>query len=62
MRKMKNFLDSEKINYEQKMKGIVSRYERLVDNMTHEVFRVRLPDNYEVKMSDYNDFYNIKEK
>lgn len=41
---------------------MVSRYECLVENMSHKIFRVRLPENYEVKMSDFNDFYIINEK
>lgn len=59
---MEKILNNEAISYERKMKLMVSKYERLVDKMSKEIFRVRLPENYEVKMSDYNDFYNITEK
>lgn len=41
---------------------MVKQYEEIVKRIKTHAFKVRIPDNYNVNMSDYNEYYQITER
>lgn len=50
-----------KIDYEEKMRIMVKHFETIVDQVSKKPFKIKIPSNYNVNMSDYNDFYHVTE-
>lgn len=36
---------------------MVEQYEEVVKRISTQAFKIRLPDNYSINMSDYNEYY-----
>ncbi|KAM3143046.1 hypothetical protein pb186bvf_004864 [Paramecium bursaria] len=61
-KQMQRILDDDRVDYDEKMKIMVEQYEEVVKRISTQAFKIRLPDNYSINMSDYNEYYQISER
>lgn len=38
------------------------QYKEVVKKIKTKAFKIKVPDNYQVQMSDYNDYYHVTER
>ncbi|CAD8190765.1 unnamed protein product [Paramecium octaurelia] len=59
---MEKYLNDEHIDYDLKMQMMTKQYREIVKKIKTQAFKVKVPDHYQVQMSDFNDYYQVNEK
>ncbi|CAD8064687.1 unnamed protein product [Paramecium sonneborni] len=62
LKQMEHFLKDERFNYDLKMQTMIDQYEDIVNRIRQQAYTIKLPQNYQIQMSDYNEFYYKKEE
>ncbi|CAD8074610.1 unnamed protein product [Paramecium sonneborni] len=61
LKQMESFLKDDKFNYDLKMTTMIDQYSEIVNKINEKAFTIKIPDKYVIQMSDYNEYYQIKE-
>ncbi|CAD8165420.1 unnamed protein product [Paramecium pentaurelia] len=59
---MEKYLNDEHIDYDLKMQIMTQQYREIVKKIKTKAFKIKVPDHYQVQMSDFNDYYQVNEK
>ncbi|CAD8121940.1 unnamed protein product [Paramecium sonneborni] len=59
---MEKYLNDQHIDYDLKMQTMTQQYRDIVKKIKTKAFKIKVPDNYQVQMSDFNDYYQVNEK
>ncbi|CAK77209.1 unnamed protein product (macronuclear) [Paramecium tetraurelia] len=61
LKQKETFLKDDRFNYDLKMTTMMEQYAEIVNRIQENTFTIKIPDNYIIQMSDYNEYYQIKE-
>ncbi|CAD8070060.1 unnamed protein product [Paramecium sonneborni] len=61
LKQMENFLKDDRFNYDLKMTTMIEQYSEIVNRINEKAFTIKIPEKYVIQMSDYNEYYQIKE-
>ncbi|CAD8145509.1 unnamed protein product [Paramecium octaurelia] len=61
LKQKETFLRDDRFNYDLKMTTMMEQYAEIVNRIQEKTFTIKIPDNYIIQMSDYNEYYQIKE-
>ncbi|CAD8210223.1 unnamed protein product [Paramecium pentaurelia] len=59
---MEKYLNDEHIDYDLKLQKMTQQYREIVKKIKTKAFKIKVPDHYQVQMSDFNDYYQVNEK
>ncbi|CAK91665.1 unnamed protein product (macronuclear) [Paramecium tetraurelia] len=59
---MEKYLNDEHIDYDLKMQMMTKQYREIVKKIKTQAFKVKVPDHYQIQMSDFNDYYQVNER
>ncbi|CAD8146274.1 unnamed protein product [Paramecium octaurelia] len=62
LKQMENFLKDDRYNYDLKMQIMIDQYEDIVNRIRQKAYTIRIPQNYQIQLSDYNEFYQKTEE
>ncbi|CAD8060585.1 unnamed protein product [Paramecium primaurelia] len=62
LKQMEKFLKDDRYNYDLKMQTMIDQYEDIVNKIRQQAYTIKIPQSYEIQMSDYNEFYYKKEE
>ncbi|CAD8160072.1 unnamed protein product [Paramecium pentaurelia] len=62
LKQMEKFLKDDRFNYDLKMQTMIDQYEDIVNKIRQQAYTIKIPQSYEIQMSDYNEFYYKKEE
>ncbi|CAD8076042.1 unnamed protein product [Paramecium sonneborni] len=62
LKQMEHFLKDDRYNYDLKMKTMIDQYEDIVKRIKQQAYTVKIPQSYQIQMSDYNEFYYKQEE
>ncbi|CAD8061412.1 unnamed protein product [Paramecium sonneborni] len=54
--------NQQNVDYDTKMKNMIQQYEIIIDRIQREAFKINLPNYIQVKMENYNEFYDVNQK
>ncbi|CAK75093.1 unnamed protein product (macronuclear) [Paramecium tetraurelia] len=54
--------NSDNVDYDSKMQSMIQQYEVIINRIQKEAFKIHLPNYIQVKMQNYNDFYDVDNK
>ncbi|CAD8153333.1 unnamed protein product [Paramecium pentaurelia] len=61
LKQMETFLKDDRFNYDLKMTTMIEQYAEIVNRIHEKAFTIKIPEKYIIQMSDYNEYYQIKE-
>ncbi|CAK77825.1 unnamed protein product (macronuclear) [Paramecium tetraurelia] len=61
LKQMETFLKDDRFNYDLKMSTMIEQYAEIVTRIHEKAFTIKIPEKYIIQMSDYNEYYQIKE-